>query len=347
MNFQEFQTWRQTCLQQQPGLLDCGETNLYRALGPWQLQAKENSENTAIYRCDLARAWLSHYGWPEARSRQALVCRGVRHALHLIFQQLASNEATLWLPGDVYPVYASIASAYGLRPDRYATLPIPALPALTSADLGHAEFLLLCNPWKPLGRYLTRSECSHLKQWLQQSSRRFLVLDCVYDLGAPLHETTRELEATGKAIVLHSLTKAWLWPETFGVALVPDQLQSKFEKAFRDDAPSLSQLNMGHTCLLKASDRPREIANVLEKRSTNLKERLPASVLNARITPDADLAHGTYMLAVDIDAQTLLARYGILALPASVYGATDWNGSILTSLSSEFSCQQPRYTDAA
>lgn len=338
MNFQEFQTWRQTCLRQQPTLLDCGETNLYHALVQWQVQANEDVENTAIYRCDLARAWLSRYGWPEARSRQALVCRGVRHALRLIFQQLACNEATLWLPGDVYPVYASIASTCGLRPNHYPTLPAPVLPALTSSDLGHAEFLLICNPWKPLGRCLAQSECSHLKQWLQQSTRRFLVLDCVYDLGTPLHETTREMEATGKAIVLHSLTKAWLWPETFGVALVPDQLQSKFEKSFWDDAPSSTQLHIGQTCLLKAPDRPREIADSLERRSTSLKERLPASVLNACITPDADLAHGTYMLAVDIDAPTLLARHEILALPASAYGATAWHGSILTSLSSALNC---------
>lgn len=345
MNFQAFQHWRQNCLRQQPDLLDCGETNVYRALSQWQTQAKESGD--PIYRCDLARAWLSRYGWPQARSRQALVCRGIRHALCLIFRQLAGNDSTLCLPADVYPVYAAIAKASGLVPKSYPTLPTPVLPELTGEDLGRDEFLLVCNPWKPLGRYLTHPECSHLKQWLQQSPRRFLVLDCAYDLGTPLHETTRGLEATGKAIVLHSLTKTWLWPETFGIALVPDPLQNQLENPFREDAPSSTQLRIAQACLLGAPDQPREIADVLEERLMSLQQRLPASVLTTRITPEADLPQGTYMLAIDIDARTLLAEHGILALPASVHGATDWHGSIVTSLSAAFTPVRALCTVAA
>jgi hypothetical protein len=130
LNFAAFQRWRTECLIAQPGLLDCGETNLYRSLASLQPALRAASPTEHIYRCDLARAWLKRYGFSDERSRQALVNRGVRHALSLIFRELAHTSAVLWIPADVYPVYAELAESAGIQPRLFVTLPKPhGIPA--------------------------------------------------------------------------------------------------------------------------------------------------------------------------------------------------------------------------
>lgn len=332
MNFQQFQAWRQHCLASQPGLIDCGETRLHRVLQAWQLQPRDDTAVARIFRCDLARAWVSRCGWPPALARRALVCQGVRHALRLIFQQLARDQASLCLPSDVYPVYASVAADCGLPFTSYPSLPRLDLPAASSVDSDRDEFLLLCNPCKPLGRYLSASEMAGLRRWLQQSARRHLVLDCVYDLGSPLHETSREWAASGRAILLHSLAKTWLWPQTLGFALFPEALRGRFEPGFQADPPTPAQLRTGHDCLLLAPERPLQIAQELARRSRRLMQQLPAPLLAARLTPEALTPLGSYLFAVDRDAGELLTQHGILALPASAYGSARWPGSVLSSL---------------
>jgi aspartate/methionine/tyrosine aminotransferase len=349
MNFTEFQDWRATCLQQSPGVLDCGETNLYRSLSDRRVSPADIGEER-LYRCDLSRLWLARFGWSEDRSRQALVSRGVRHALGLIFRQLATDSAKLWVPQDVYPVYLSVAEAHGLNPATYPTLPNLALPPLgCSADeVEQDEYLLICVPLKPLGRHLTPVECAHLLQWLRASPRRCLLLDCVYDLGAPLHESTRTLEATGQAVILHSLTKGWLWPETFGIALFPEDLQARFEMAFRNDSPSQAQLAQARACLSEAAQRPEEIASALKDRAERLVQRLPSAVLEAGVLPwDASTMDGRYMFVVDMPASTLLQAHGVLGIPASVFGSTGWQGSILTSLAGIFNASHTEHTHVA
>src|SRR5579862_7711197 len=205
MNFAAFQLWREECLHSNPDVLDCAETNLYRSLSPLQPKPNTSSTDRPIHRCDLARAWLSRYGFPESDSRRALVCRGVRHALSLIFNEIAQSNEWLWIPKDVFPVYLELARAEGIEPRTYQTLPQPVIPH--TRNPGHAEYLLLANPWKPLGRFLADQECVALIDWLGTSPNRYLLLDCVYDLDAPFHITTRKLMNTGKVILLHSVTK--------------------------------------------------------------------------------------------------------------------------------------------
>jgi hypothetical protein len=98
MNFAAFQQWRETQLSENPHFLDCSETNVYRALS--HLRPPEISEpsNRTVHRCDVARLWLRRYKYSESFSRKALVCRGVRHALGLIFSELARNNSILWTP---------------------------------------------------------------------------------------------------------------------------------------------------------------------------------------------------------------------------------------------------------
>ena len=330
MNFANFQIWRNQCLHANPDLLDGGETNLYRTLDA--LHPRLDESDHSVYRCDLARAWLGRYGFPTSESRRALISRGVRHALTLIFQELARTGAGLWIPADVYPAYLELAQAAGIVPRCFTTLPETKLPSLPFN--GGTEYLLLANPWKPLGRYLTAQECDELVAWLEKAPRRYLLLDCVYDFGAPFHATTQRLQSTGRAMLLHSATKGWLWPKTFGVVLLGES-HPQLEAAFRNDSPSPEQLRLGERFLSTESDCPNKVVSALQHRGNKMLDILPASVRSLLLIEPGKLAPGSYFFPVKASADELLSQNRILAIPARVFGA-DWQGCILSSLSPGF-----------
>lgn len=331
MNFADFQTWREQQLQADPGLLDCGETNLYRALSSLQPRFDASVAEKPVHRCDLARAWLARYGFAADRSRDALVCRGVRHALDLIFRVLAQDGATLWLPSDVYPVYQDLAQVQGIKPQTYATLPEPNLPS-NEPGAGD-EYLLIANPWKPLGRYLSDEECASILAWSSASARRYVLVDGVYDLGTPFHATAQKLLSTGRTVLLHSVTKGWLWPKTFGIALMGEN-QPRFASAFRAESPEPAQLRMAATLLSTMADCPIRVAATLEERAAKLIAALPTTIRHSLLGPSCDVP-GRYFLPIEQSMEEL-QRHRILGIPASVFGATDWNGCILSSLSPAF-----------
>ncbi|MEU3464284.1 aminotransferase class I/II-fold pyridoxal phosphate-dependent enzyme [Streptomyces sp. NPDC006733] len=326
MRFDAFQEFRQQQLSASASLLDAAETNVYRALAP--LRPSPPTDVGPVYRCDLARAWLRRFELPEEWSGHALVGRGVRHGLSVVFRWLHTQQAKLWLPSDVYPVYFELAGAAGLAPASYPTLPAPALPQ-SPAD-HRPEYLLLANPSKPLGRYLSDAECAALTAWLRVSPHRRLLIDSVYDLGAPFAPGTRRLLDTGAAILLHSVTKGWLWPRTFGVVLL-DPGHTDLADAFRADPPTPDQLRLADHLLTEHSDLPRQVADDLAARAERLFERLPDDVLGA-IPTASRTCRGNYFFPVDIPAQTLQHEYGVLALPVSAFGDSSWSGSVLTSL---------------
>ncbi|MGW6912852.1 aminotransferase class I/II-fold pyridoxal phosphate-dependent enzyme [Kitasatospora sp. NPDC054939] len=326
MRYEEFQEFRQLRLKAAPSLLDAAETNVYRALAP--LQPEPPTDVRTVYRCDLARAWLRRYELPEEWSGRAMVSRGVRHGLGVVFHRLRAVQARLWLPGDVYPVYFELAHAAGLVPASYPTLPAPVLPSAPADD--RPEYLLLANPSKPLGRYLSDAECDAVIAWLGESPHRSLLIDSVYDLGAPLAAGTRRLLDTGRAVLLHSVTKGWLWPRTFGVVLLGPE-QAELAAAFRADPPTPAQLLLADRLLTEHRDVPRQVVDELAARAERLFERLPDEVLGA-IPTASRTCPGNYFFPVDIPAETLRREYGVLAVPVSVFGESNWSGSVLTSL---------------
>ncbi|MFI9329333.1 aminotransferase class I/II-fold pyridoxal phosphate-dependent enzyme [Kitasatospora sp. NPDC052868] len=330
MRFDEFQDFRQRQLGGSPSLLDAAETNVYRALAPLRPQPPTGTDT--VHRCDLARAWLRRFELPQEWSGRTMVCRGVRHGLGVVFHRLRAEQARLWLPGDVYPVYFELARAAGLAPASYPTLPEPALPGSPADD--RPEYLLLANPSKPLGRYLSDAECAAVVSWLRESPRRRLLIDCVYDLGAPFAAGTRRLLDTGRAVLLHSVTKGWLWPRTFGVVLL-GPAQTELAEAFRADPPTPAQLRLADRLLTEHSDVPRQVVDELAARAERLFERLPDDVLGA-IPVASRTCPGNYFFPVGIPAETLRREYGVLAVPAGVFGEGDWSGSILTSLADAF-----------
>ena len=274
MNFAAFQLWREQCVRGNPNALNCAETNLYRSLAPLQPRPITPSTDRPVHRCDLARAWLNRYGLAESDSRRTLVCRGVRHALSLIFNEIVQHNAQLWTPSDVYPTYLDLARAAGIEPLMFQTLPQPVIPQ--TRNTGHAEYLLVANPWKPLGRFLADQECAALINWLGASPNRYLLLDCVYDLDAPFHVTTRKLMNTGRVTLLHSVTKGWLWPKTFGVAML-SEAQPQLESAFRNDPPTQEHLRLAEKLFSDDAKLPGRITTAL----ANRKRKLLAALLTA------------------------------------------------------------------
>ncbi|MGQ4361666.1 aminotransferase class I/II-fold pyridoxal phosphate-dependent enzyme [Streptomyces sp. SAS_272] len=330
MRFEEFQDFRQRELSASASLLDAAETNVYRALAP--MRPEPPTDMSTVHRCDLARAWLRRFELPEEWSGRAMVCRGVRHGLSVVFRRLHAVQARLWLPSDVYPVYFELARAAGLEPASYPTLPAPALPT-PPADR-RPEYLLVANPSKPLGRYLSDAECAALMSWLRESPRRRVLIDGVYDLGAPFAAGTRRLLDTGAAVLLHSVTKGWLWPRTFGVVLL-GPAQTELAAAFRAEPPTSAQLRLAERLLTEHSNVPRQVADELAARAERLFERLPDDVLGA-IPTASRTCPGNYFFPVGIPAETLRRECGVLAMPVSVFGENSWSGSILTSLADAF-----------
>ncbi|WP_037671520.1 hypothetical protein [Streptomyces griseus] len=271
MRFDEFQEFRQRQLSARSSLLDAAETNVYRALA--STRPEPPTGMSTVHRCDLARAWLRRFELPEEWSGHAMVSRGVRHGLGVVFHWLRAVRARLWLPSDVYPVYFELAHAAGLAPASYPTLPAPALP---------------------------RSPPDHRPEYL----------------------------------LLHSVTKGWLWPRTFGVVLL-GPAQADVAEAFRVDPPTSAQLRLADRLLTEHSDVPRQVVDELAVRAERLFERLPDEVLGA-IPTASRTCPGNYFFPVGIPAETLQRECGVLAMPVSVFGESSWSGSILTSLADAF-----------
>jgi aspartate/methionine/tyrosine aminotransferase len=332
MRFEEFQEFRQRQLGGDSALLDTAETNVYRALAA--LRPEPPTDTGTVHRCDIARAWLRRYELSEELSRQAMVCGGVRHGLEVVFQWLSSVQARLWLPSDVYPVYFELARAAGLVPAAYPTLPAPVLPTAAASAEDRPEYLLLANPSKPLGRYLSDAECTAVISWVEESPHRRLLIDAVYDLEAPFTAGTQRLLSTGRAILLHSVTKGWLWPRTFGVVLLGPE-QKELSEAFRAAPPAQEQLRVADRLLTEHGEVPGQVADALAVRAERLFERLPDEVLVA-IPSESRTSPGNYFFPVAIPAETLQREYGLLAMPVSVFGESTWSGSVLTSLAEAF-----------
>jgi hypothetical protein len=159
MNFSDFQRFREKIMQERNGVLDCAATNLYASLArliPPDTPAPEHT----VHRCHLATEWGQHFGFSPETSRLAFVSCGVRDSLSRLFSYYKSTNARLWLPSDNYPVYGELARTAGLTPCEFPTIPVPVWP--DSAPATGPELLVVTNPLKPLGRWLTQSDVATL-----------------------------------------------------------------------------------------------------------------------------------------------------------------------------------------
>ena len=325
MNFTAFQDYRAALLRESPGVLDCAETNLYRALARFALPPTE-APTATVHRCHLASEWAQCFALDPACSSRALVSAGVRDSLARLFVHLASRRAKLWLPEDNYPVYGDLATTAGLRFHTFPTLPEAVWPDDEPAS--ECEVLLVTNPMKPRGRWLSDDDVSALSAWLAKSPQRRLMLDAVYTFHTSFDKATLRLLATEQVILLHSVTNGWLHPRLFGIALVPAQDASALTSAFRAEPPSQTSLARTRQMLGASSDVPAMIAREL----TSARERLNAGwpeQCPALWSVDAP----GYFTPITLPWRRLLDEHHILGLPATTFGSGRADITILSSLS--------------
>jgi hypothetical protein len=325
MTFADFQRYRKECLASRRGVIDCAETNLYAALATL-IPPPTSAPAQTVHRCHLAQAWAKCFGFSEDTAARALISGGVRDSLTQLFCHYAARGATAWLPADNYPVYWELARAAGLAPRAFPTLPTPIWPTLPPAT--GEEILLVTNPLKPLGRWLEPPEIAALKAWLAASQRRRLLLDAVYTFDVAFHRSTLELIATGQTILLHSLTKGWLQPRLFGVALIPESDFEALAPVFRANVPSQGNLARASAMLTEYAGLPKRVGGHLIIAWPPLFQAAWARDLSP--TPCETVS---YLFPVFGEYQELLARRNILGLPATVFGSPHEDLTILSSLS--------------
>lgn len=315
MNFEQFIASSKSLRARDPGLTWACETRIAAALAPIRPQLDLCEPPRRLHRCDLARLWCQRRGLSEARARTALVNCGVRHALALLFADMAASGQRLALPTDVYPVYWQLAGAAGLATTGIATFPeLDTFTLVDAAERTACTALLLPNPLKIHGRWLDPGERAVLTAWLRADPRRRLILDGVYAFGRPLDPGTLELLDSGQVLYLDSLSKGWLHAKVFGVAHVPERDFARLAPIFRAAAPTQANLHLAARLLDHHHHFPARLVAELDDRRLRCRQRLCALGL----TPLP--ADNGYFLAVDGLAAELAITRRIVLLPGSVFG---------------------------
>lgn len=169
---------------------------------------------------------------------------------------------------------------------------------------------------------LTTEDVSVLVRWLAANPGRRLLLDAVYTFGIRFHESTMELVRGGQTILLHSLTKGWLRPKVFGVALVPPQDVDALAPVFRRESPSQANLAEAQFLISACRDLPERVAGTIETANRTLRSTF--------VVPDAV----GYFHPVARPWSRMLDE-GILGIPAAVFGSACADITILSSLRRE------------
>jgi aspartate/methionine/tyrosine aminotransferase len=325
MNFSDFQKLRDRTLHEPKGTLDCAATNLYAALAHL-IPPDSSAPKATIHRCHLAGEWAQRFGFAREAESRALVSRGVRDSLALLFGHYAGRNARLWLPSDNYPVYGDLARAAQIAPQEFPTLPEPSWP--DAAPWRESELLLVTNPLKPLGRWLTAHDIASLTAWLARSPQRRVILDAVYTFDTCFHPSTLALLATGQTILLHSLTKGWLHPRLFGTALVPEADVPALTPVFRAQPPPQANLARARELMGRHPEMPSAVSAELAA----ARERL-VSMLPAQFPKSARALAPGYFHVIETGWSALLEKENVLGLPATVFGSPRENITILSALS--------------
>ncbi len=324
MNYDQFKTTRSELLRENPAITDCAEMNLYGTLAVLAASMPPTTHEK-IHRCHLAAEWASLFGLAEM-SKRALISNGVRDSLARIFDYYASQGARAWLPIDAYPVFNELAAAAKLPVREYQTLPSPSWPDGPRED--GVEIMLITNPMKPLGRWLSPRDVAALKFWLGANRRRRLLIDAVYTFGTTFHESTLELLRGGQALLLHSLTKGWLRPRLFGVALVPPDDFAALAPVFRQAPPPESSLAEARWLMTNHQAKPEQVRAAIDVANRNLREKHP------RLFPaETDLDAVSYFHPIQKSWTALRAEDRLLGIPATIFGSKREDITILSSLS--------------
>ncbi|MEO8548876.1 MAG: hypothetical protein ABI678_02860 [Kofleriaceae bacterium] len=301
--FEDFIALQERVRRDDPNVVQLGETRIARALAALRPAITVPAELPRLHRCHLATTWCARRGMPTEWSARALVCEGVRHALGLIFSELARRGETVAVPRDVYPVYDQLAERAQL-----VTVPIETFPLLAFDTT--ARYLLLPCPLKLHGRAWSSVELAAATAWLAADRTRRLILDAVYNFDSMLAPAVRALIDTEQVLYLDSLSKSWLHEKTFGTAVVPSQDFATWAPLFRAAAPPQAALFVARTLL----EREVRVSEALDLR----RARTLAILADHGIAAAAP-SRG-YFIPIELDAEVVLARHRVLVIPFAVFG---------------------------
>ena len=324
LDFQAYSQLRETLIAQ-GGLLDCGQTNLYRALAqkdPERFGAIAPSQDPqASYRCHLAERFRFHMGLDDTTyAPRSLISHGVRHSLSLIFSILAKQQTkgSVFLPSDVYPVYEQLAHTAGVAFHGYQ-----ARNGLPMHRLAHERdwTVLVCDPLKPWGSYLGIQEIDRLVELARKQDGTILI-DAAYDIHiAPVWRD--HLDEDAPVAFLASLSKGWLIPGCGGIVVASEFLADKWRGAFQKADKDTAKFQQAFAALTEHTHRINEVA--LEVNA--LRGYLVETMKERRIP----LTQRAGYFAVSPLSCEALMEQGILAIPSSVFGSP-YSGSVLSAL---------------
>jgi aspartate/methionine/tyrosine aminotransferase len=186
---------------------------------------------------------------------------------------------------------------------------LPSDEALSTLDA-----LLICEPLKPWGAPLNERDVARLRSWAKTDERRMLIIDSAY--ATPPTARTLELLHDESAIVLVSLSKGWLIPDHGGLCITPHRFQKDAREAFAALPKDEERLRIAYAALTEHADRPKEVARQLTVLAARLDEFTGTR-------PRLSASKCTGYFAVAQRSFTSLLEEGVLAVPASVFGAPE------------------------
>lgn len=341
LTFEQFQLLRISMLRQEPSLLDLTETRMAHVLAPWTAHADEGWMPAQGHRCHVAQTWLECFCLPAQWKPRALVTQGVRASLKVLFEHAKSQGLSIALPQDVYPVYASLARDAGLEAaatPRYPTMGLATLSTALRAcpQALEADWLLVTSPCKPCGIEMSSSDVDMLLPWLAQKATRRVLIDAVYAFEPLMKGPVQTLVASEQATYLHSLSKGWAAPLRAGVMLVPPQDVEMLTPRVRSLTAGKPSLRLAQGLLQSDRARPLVLGGVLDHLRKSLTQTLRAKGLGAELTRYVEAAPspvlGQYLFVVPRDWRKLFHEYAVLALPASIFGSSREDLSVVSSL---------------
>ena len=320
MNYQQWRACRDELIgRYQPLRLDC--MNPFYALDHLRLQDVEDSESTPCL-SEAVQAWSDCAGI-DLNTGTWFATRGVRSLLRTLCTAMAASQSVgLWMPSDVFPAYHAIAADAGLSPQSFTVMPSPDFGPLNHAGLH--DVMVLPLPLTPIGRSLTESETDSIVGWLRQSSSRVVVIDAVYAYRGVAYGGLDRLVETGQCMQASSISKTWIQRQVFGVAIVPDAWASVLES--HCDTPSDEDIHRAIACFTRQSDLPRKQQERFEAQWEMLRPEI------VKVCPRWAPPETGYFSILPMASQALLDNYGMLAVPASVFGSRRDDLSVISCL---------------
>ncbi|MBJ6759188.1 hypothetical protein JGU66_00345 [Myxococcaceae bacterium JPH2] len=317
MNHDAFLALRDSLRASRPELVDLSELNVYRSLASSFAAIAPSAHPEAPYRCHVAERFLAQLGLDAGLKSRTQVSHGVRRSLRALFGWLASRNARVAIPADVYPVYLRLAEEAGVHVLRFSAR--EGLP-----PLDQCEALLLCEPLKPWGLTPPREDAEKVEAWVRaEPNKRVLLMDSAY--ATPPTPWVLRLLQEELAFVLVSLSKGWLIPDHVGLCLTPERWREEVRSVFAPLPKDEQKLRIGYAALTEHASRPQQVRALLAERARTL------DASTAR-RPELRASRCVGYFATSPCSFDELLAHGVLGVPASVFGGPS-RMSILSSLS--------------